>query len=487
MAILLERRQASTAPVATTSPLTGTPSVIAVSPIVYPTALTNSSTVPSSTSSKTIAPGLLAVAIVGPLLVILALVFIYLYTRRRTNSAQSNNAQSTSRSPPNTGTTVETNSSTPTTTQSRRDERRARRLRRTDSGGTVKTLPEYNELGEDEILLSKSVEAVARRGSTRSREASSHQSEANLESVSRRSSLTAVLRRLSLRRSEPQSPTEDESNEMEDMIERATLNSVTEDVGMSPIGEERTLPDDDTPQYDQLYPTLPPQIQIHQDDSEVDLREPTTSSIGRRTRGLRSMFRRQATSMDATQRHANMSSSGELGLSMTESNDLSLYRPSTSSSRSMVFGGSSLSLLSQAGNESNDTLGRNTLPRRQHIRNISAPISTRRLQLAPPVAGFSDQQMQFLTSVESLDKYGVPVDHATGEQQQLPPPSFEELAREEERLEQQPLRHLAPILTSAERVARSERSPLSPTLLTTVRSPVETPEVAARTSSAPES
>lgn len=42
-----------------------------------------------------------------------------------------------------------------------------------------------------------------------------------------------------------------------------------------------------------------------------------------------------------------------------------------------------------------------------HQRTVSAPLSIRRMQYAAPTSGFTDQQMTFLASVESLDRYGM--------------------------------------------------------------------------------
>ena len=366
-------------------------------------------------------------------------------------------------------------------------ERRGRRerLRRTDSGQTVKTLPEYNDLGEDEILLYKSAdagvspagmeEAVQRssqrssrrgaRGSSRtvavqtgpaSRSTSpSDVAAAEQRGARRQSSLSGLaadglsaLRRLSLRRTETGA---EEASEMADMLE-----------GGRPASPVEAIPEENTPQYEHLYPTLPPQIQVQEHLAAPDIHEP---SVNRTGGALRNLFRRTGTNAADTAHRRAVSAnslSADLALTPTRSDEASFYRPSTSSSfrHFLTTNGSSASLLSQTAVDT-DSPSRSSLNSSRHARNISAPISTRRLHFAPPAAGFSDKQMHFLTSVESLDKYGIPV--ADNGQGSPLPPSFEQLARAEEATTStQPGSRLAPLLTSAEVHTPQEHSSISP-------------------------
>lgn len=430
---------------------------------------------PTSSNSNGTSSNTMAIAIVIPVMVVIIAIGGFFYWRQR--RAKVSNSQTANAASTTTNITTTTNAAE-STPRSRRDARRAARLRRTDSGTSVKTLPEYMELGEDEILLSKSAEAPSiqsRRNSRSSRVGRSTSRRDNNESrdqgiLSRESSLYAVLRRFPLRRSgTEETPVEDESNEMEDMLERETLQSVMQDVAearMSSVREEdQPTPNEDAPEYNRLYPTLPPQVEVQLDNTDLEEQHSsdnvtTASSGGRGARALRNIFRRQASPgpFQIRRNDAAAISTGELDLTQSRSIDLSLYRPSTSSSRRSFAFGSNISLLAQSTDSSANASSRAT-----HIRNISAPISTKRLHLAPPTAGFSDQQMQFLTSVESLDKYGVRMSDSNLTIVEAAPPSFEELAREEETalVLEQTSRHTAPILTTAELQARQDQ-PLSP-------------------------
>lgn len=453
MAVLSPRQQQQPGP----APSSMAPGI----PIFNPSTASNSKGMPSNT---------LAIAIAIPIVVVIGAIGGFLYWKQRKAKlalhGQTSGAAFTTTTPATTTTTTNTTANaTDSTPRSRRDARRAARLRRTDSGTSVRTLPEYMELGEDEILLSKSADtpSAQSRNNSRSSRVGRTASRRDNESVSRESSIYAVLRRFSLRRSATEEPpVEDESNEMEDMLEGEPQSSVMREIAeprMSSVREEdQATPTEDAPEYNRLYPSLPPQLQVQDDETDLEGQQQTSSS-SRGARALRNIFRRQASPGQSQVRRNDVAatSTGELGLTQSRSIDLSLYRPSTSSSRRSFAFGSSISLLPQ----SNDTNARVT-----HIRNISAPISTKRLHLAPPAAGFSDQQMQFLTSVESLDKYGVTMSDSNASAIEAGPPSFEELAREEERalvLEQRS-RHTAPILTTAEINARQDQplSPLSP-------------------------
>ncbi|UZJ55433.1 hypothetical protein CBS101457_004753 [Exobasidium rhododendri] len=492
---------------------------------------------PTSTgkhASGHLATGAMVGAIIAPIILIIALITICIIVKRKKRNASSSSRTSglITENPENasmsqrvdnwfhivhqafnhphseTTTTRSRNGAVviPTQTQATSDRQgrrgRRNRLRRTDSGATVKTLPEYDELREDEILLYKALDPPAdlvdslasmeeaavdherqettgsrrssrtgRRSSRRGTGTHTTESEAALRGQSsspargsesrRQSSLGSIaadsmsaLRRISLRRTESSRERSD-TNEMDSMlsVEASAAAAAAVDHPVSTIIEEPEA-------YDSLYPTL----SVQTTDSE-----PIERAEGSERRGvgaLRSIFQRQAAGYLANHRRIASAnpSMGDLSLVPTRSNDNSLYRPSTSSSR-RVFGGfiqngSSASLLSQSGaaESSTDTLGRASFNSVRHTRNISAPISTKRLQFAPPIAGFSDKQMQFLTSVESLDKYGIPLqDGSLDDGQRLP--AFEELARHQEAAVRLP--RLAPVLTTAEVQARQEQSPIS--------------------------
>jgi hypothetical protein len=419
------------------------------------------------------------------------------------------------------------------TTEGRRGRRPRRdRLRRTDSGGTVKTLPEYNELGEDEILLYKAIDtplesgeslamvevAVVAHGSN-SRRSSRRSNRASIRSPSlsvaiqtddgevvsanpvdvtrggsarRQSSLSSIaagglsaLRRIPLRRNgshqggdEGEAEAEAAEGHGEEGEESTEMDTM-----LQAVNARETIPEEDSPGYDNLYPTITPHLQVHDEEGRLE-------SNTRRGNALRNIFRRHP-APTSRQRAGSTSSLAvaELGLTPTRSNDVSLYRPSTSSSRNMLGAflnnGSSASLLSQSGIDGGDTASRSSLSSARHMRNISAPISTRRLAITPPVAGFSGKQMQFLASVESLHKYGIPIgegDQSSGGEGSVLPPSFEALARAQEAemaASQAPIR-LAPVLTTAEVQARQEQSPISTLPLpipsiTTATASAETP------------
>lgn len=386
-------------------------------------------------------------------------------------------------------------------------------IQRSDSGMSVKTLPEYNtSLGENELMLYKANDSQAGQSDLTVNTGSSDMTEREAHLPSRNSRQASAQVHV-VTQTDDGEEREEVTEEDETSFNRTTLTGMavsgfsalrrslrrsmqSDDVRTSAVDVEagnemeslslvessqqtQASPSDATPAYDSLYPV----ISVEEVTGANEASPPT--AVSQRTHGvnaLRNIFRRQpdpatvAPPLDRGQpsRHRRFASTasvlssapGTPGVSLndgstlslvpTRSNDPSLHRPSTSLSSRRVLAPflgtgnvSSVSLLSGLSTEQAsprldaDGARRSSAASSRppaHHRNISAPLSIRRLQFEPPVAGFTDQQMAFLASVESLDRYGIPLsgeEGGAGRQGGAMLPSFEQLARQQERAERE--------------------------------------------------
>ncbi|PWN42238.1 hypothetical protein IE81DRAFT_141234 [Ceraceosorus guamensis] len=431
--------------------------------------------------------------------------------------------------------TAQASAETPEERTRRRDERRAMRLRRTDSGHSVKTIPVYQEeVGEGELVLYKAegsgsqlnLTPMPTRGSASDAWDRGHERAASLPLLggqtsaphSRTNSRRSVIGdvRASLRRSLVGSPRRDsvrarqassgdaeattDSNEME------SLNPVAASTSMDTLDEtlplERSLdeeeeerersdtaevPLDDTPDYTSLYPSVHAVAESRQ--SPV----PVTESAAPRRSGLRSIFdpRRltfHVTSPAGRSRGAEGVPEADLGVApsqravlpmhhrrmashasvfstltgFTDGRSLSLH---PTQSRSSVAPGSaspsghhrhgstpssyqsafrnddgrlsfSHSVVSLAQPSLSDLSG--TAVPRVRGQAISGPVEgsvirTSFLNFGTPTgpdghrARPTPEQLRFLSSVESLGRYGVPLSGPSGGETEAPPPAWESL------------------------------------------------------------
>lgn len=285
--------------------------------------------------------------------------------------------------------------------------------------------------------------------------------------------------------------------------------------------QEEQGPPSDAPEYSSLYPQLPPSIRFE------DQPEPESPSNNRR-RAFRSLFKRGGgaiaaggTTVGQHQASASLGSVQSFGQDRYSIDQSPPHHRRFNSSASVLSsltpsdlgaGGSSLSLSLQpsrgsmaAGQPSTSSRARSgSFGRLLHLNNssasldpsndssmvqgqtadgrrISSPLhgSLIRMQYEAPARGLTESQMSFLASVDSLGRFGVPVNPQTDGVAAEPPTYDGGDARpsQDSTVASPPAQmgapRPAPLLTHAEVAARAERSeqeggqgPLLPTART---------------------
>lgn len=280
----------------------------------------------------------------------------------------------------------------------RRDRHNNVQLRRTESGRSILTVPEYkSEVADGEVMLYKAMDDSA-VGSTEafdvtaSPDDSSHQDTALHRTVSQ--SIAAGLRN-SFRRSMNRRPASrasrasshrsntggdgDEDPARTRPVELRTMDEVTEVESRPSVAI--VVPEDDTPDYDALFP-----VESRGADSEA------TTTRG----GLGRFFR--------THRASRSSPNAATVLPLTTTTTSSF--PATRQHRRFNSSASVFSTL--AGGTSCDDLRPDSTPN-VNGRPISHPLRSTLVHMTSSHR-INEEQMRFLGSVESLGRYGLPFD-----------------------------------------------------------------------------
>ncbi|CAO1622686.1 unnamed protein product [Parajaminaea phylloscopi] len=371
--------------------------------------------------------------------------------------------------------------SSPAPPERRRRDRNVTRLRRTDSGESLRTVPEYkSEHGHDEVVLYKAVEEGegALGGMltvTTENWPSSDDSSANPDGppTATRFSLASSLRN-SLRRSLPQSQTRRTSNAPS--LDRpahtfgAALGEVSESGQSTPeepsssgMAHRHSVAVDiegETPRYEILFPTQ--SVEVLPQPSRADLSQQsgadeTHTAEEARQSGFGAFFARLTGSRSTGSRHQDGNDLGHASTEMLEVaahrsvgqhrrfyssvSALSVLTPSTFSpengSRIDLASGGEASTSQSSRNASRPSLNRERseahLSGSVRGRTISNPLSETLIHLPGPRANgganWTEQQRRFMTSMDSLTRYGVPVapppridDSSEQDDVSLPPP-----------------------------------------------------------------
>lgn len=267
--------------------------------------------------------------------------------------------------------------------------------------------------------------------------------------------------------------------------ERDTLRNMDTAILPAPSTPAQTASEEDTPSYSSLYPDDTLSVQragpLHleyENTPEFPMQQPRRLARHRRFVSSTSVLTTTSNTTSTSVLTTTSNTTGTNGLHPTQTRTSSNDSVSVDcSSPRRLLGGllphqknSSISLLSGFSilNGNSVDASRSTSQPAKHQRTISAPLSIRRLQFAAPSNGFSDEQMAFLASVESLDKYGVFITDSPegGSNGALDAPyalpSFEQLARHREECQQNNITFShprpGPSLTQAEIQARRQQA-----------------------------